>query len=197
MRMLELRSDRGVVFRTLLPERRRDRARGLLGTEGPRRDAALLFQRCRSIHTIGMRVPITVAFLDRHLGVLRVDRVPPWRGRSCWRARHVLECGVGADLRVGDRLSLGDAPRYTLAAAPLGRCAAGKLPPSSSGLGHRPFKAAARVRIPLGARTTTAYAGVEESGRPHRPVKAKIAGSKPVTRARSTGPGSSVGRARG
>jgi hypothetical protein len=25
-------------------------------------------------------------------------------------------------------------------------------PPSSSGLGHRPFKAAARVRIPLGAR---------------------------------------------
>jgi hypothetical protein len=26
-------------------------------------------------------------------------------------------------------------------------------PPSSSGLGHRPFKAAARVRIPLGART--------------------------------------------
>jgi hypothetical protein len=26
------------------------------------------------------------------------------------------------------------------------------LPPSSSGLGYRPFKAAARVRIPLGAR---------------------------------------------
>ena len=27
-----------------------------------------------------------------------------------------------------------------------------RKPPSSSGLGHRPFKAAARVRIPLGAR---------------------------------------------
>jgi hypothetical protein len=26
-------------------------------------------------------------------------------------------------------------------------------PPSSSGLGHRPFKAAARVRIPLGAQS--------------------------------------------
>ena len=26
-----------------------------------------------------------------------------------------------------------------------------RKPPSSSGLGHRPFKAAARVRIPLGA----------------------------------------------
>jgi hypothetical protein len=28
-------------------------------------------------------------------------------------------------------------------------------PPSSSGLGHRPFKAAARVRIPLGAPSAT------------------------------------------
>jgi len=28
-------------------------------------------------------------------------------------------------------------------------------PPSSSGPGHRPFKAAARVRIPLGARSAT------------------------------------------
>ena len=38
-------------------------------------------------------------------------------------------------------------------------------PPSSSGLGHRPFKAAARVRIPLGARSTNfIHAGVEESG---------------------------------
>src|ERR1022692_472136 len=33
-----------------------------------------------------------------------------------------------------------------------GRAAVTVEPPSSSGLGHRPFKAAARVRIPLGAR---------------------------------------------
>ncbi len=31
-------------------------------------------------------------------------------------------------------------------------------PPSSSGLGHRPFKAEARVRIPLGARRLGAAA---------------------------------------
>jgi hypothetical protein len=80
-------------------------------------------------------------------------------------------------------------------------------PPSSSGLGFRPFKAATRVRIPLGAHNRIAHAPVEESGRPHRPVKAEIAGSKPVGRAevgagRRAGvrlwrPGSSVGRARG
>src|SRR5439155_15454547 len=62
--------------------------------------------------------------------------------------------------------------------------------PSSRGLGRRPFKAEARVRIPLGAREGAPApthnhisAPVEESGRPHRPVKAKIAGSKPVRRA--------------
>jgi hypothetical protein len=32
-----------------------------------------------------------------------------------------------------------------------GKAAKAVEPPSSSGLGHRPFKAAARVRIPLGA----------------------------------------------
>jgi hypothetical protein len=32
-----------------------------------------------------------------------------------------------------------------------GKAARSVEPPSSSGLGHRPFKAAARVRIPLGA----------------------------------------------
>ena len=72
--------------------------------------------------------------------------------------------------------------------------------PSSSGLGRRPFKAEARVRIPLGARhhplhsttapapVTTAHAPVEESGRPHLPVKEEIAGSKPVGRARRDEP---------
>src|SRR6266542_5337756 len=58
--------------------------------------------------------------------------------------------------------------------------------PSSSVLGFRPFKAATRVRIPLGAHNRR-LAGVEEPGRPHRPVKAVIAGSNPVTRAGSAG----------
>jgi hypothetical protein len=64
-----------------------------------------------------------------------------------------------------------------------GRGAGWTGPPSSSGLGFRPFKAATRVRIPLGAHNRIAHAPVEESGRPHRPVKAEIAGSKPVGRA--------------
>ena len=71
--------------------------------------------------------------------------------------------------------------------------------PSSSGLGLRPFKAAARVRIPLGARKQKSKA-LWRSWLARRPVKAKVAGSSPVRVAqqhqadvRPVRPGSSVG----
>ena len=72
-------------------------------------------------------------------------------------------------------------------------------PPSSSGLGHRPFKAAARVRIPLGAPVGSRSRGAVWSAR--RPVKPEVAGSNPVgtaSLAQQRGEprsGSSVGRA--
>jgi hypothetical protein len=65
----------------------------------------MLLARCRSVHTIGMPVPITVAFLDASWRVLRVERAPSGRIMVCRRARHVLECHIGADVRVGDELS--------------------------------------------------------------------------------------------
>ena len=52
-------------------------------------------------------------------------------------------------------------------------------PPSSSGLGRRPFKPEARVRIPLGARW-----GRGEAWSSRRPVKPEIAGSNPVVPAK-------------
>ena len=78
-------------------------------------------------------------------------------------------------------------------------------PPSSSGLGRRPFTAVARVRIPLGVHATTTAVGVAQSKAlwrswlARRPVTAEVAGSSPVrvaTTARHTDafrPGSSVG----
>ena len=55
-------------------------------------------------------------------------------------------------------------------------------PPSSSGLGHHPFKVAARVRIPLGVRRESVghiwSRGEVRSSR--RPVKPEVAGSNPV-----------------
>src|SRR5919106_699673 len=62
----------------------------------------------------------------------------------------------------------------------------GTSPPSSSGPGYRPFKAATRVRIPLGARNRIA-GPVEQSGRARHPVKVEVAGSNPVRPAPAPG----------
>ncbi len=109
---------------------------------------------------------------------------------------------TGAGVVLGSWLYSVDSPLRPLP------CWRSTRPPSSSGLGRRPFKAEARVRIPLGARfrarpsrscrgamTTQQHerAPVEESGRPHLPVKEEIAGSKPVGRAIRT-PSRPLGR---
>ena len=63
-----------------------------------------------------------------------------------------------------------------------GKAAVTVEPPSSSGLGHRPFKAAARVRIPLGvqlAAASTAWSCRAARSARH-PVKVEVAGSNPV-----------------
>jgi hypothetical protein len=66
-----------------------------------------------------------------------------------------------------------------------------RAPPSSRGLGHRPFKAAARVRIPLGAQEAWSC-GAAWSAR--HPVKVEAAGSNPVRTAPETGSLSRPGR---
>jgi uncharacterized membrane protein (UPF0127 family) len=79
--------------------------RGLLGRDPLARGEALLLERTRSVHTIGMRFELAVVLLDRGLHVIEVRRSNPWRfvlPRA--RVRHVLECAVDADIRQGDRL---------------------------------------------------------------------------------------------
>ena len=86
-----------------------DRLRGLLGREGL--DGALVLRPARSVHTLGMRFPIDVAFCDRDLVVLDTVSLPPYRMTlPRWRARCVLEAEAGAferwRLRRGDRLEI-------------------------------------------------------------------------------------------
>ncbi len=85
------------------------RIRGLLGRSGY--DGALVLKGTRSVHTIGMRFPIDVAFLDSELAVLGVVHLPPWRmTMPRRRCRSVLEAEAGSferwRLRAGDRLEL-------------------------------------------------------------------------------------------
>jgi uncharacterized protein len=97
---------RGVCLRLELPQTHRERVRGLLGRDAVGDGQGMLFERTRSVHTVGMRTTIAVAFLDTGRRVLEVRRLVPWRLAVCLRARHVLECAEGIDVRPGDRLRI-------------------------------------------------------------------------------------------
>jgi uncharacterized protein len=100
----------GEVLASLeIAESRRDRRRGLLGRDGI--EGAILLRPARSVHTVGMRFPIDVAFCDADLRVVRVVRMPRHRvSRLVWRSRAVIEAEAGAfdrwKLRPGDELEV-------------------------------------------------------------------------------------------
>jgi len=88
---------------------RRARRKGLLGRDAV--DGALLLRPCRSVHTVGMRFPIDVAYCDADLEVLAVRTMRRWRvGAPRLRARAVIEAPAGAfdrwGVRPGDRLEV-------------------------------------------------------------------------------------------
>ena len=81
------------------------RTRGLLGRDGF--EGALLLRPARSVHTIGMRFPIDVAYLDADGTVVKTIQMHRHRvGIPVHRARSVVEAEAGAfarwGLRVGD-----------------------------------------------------------------------------------------------
>lgn len=86
------------------------RLRGLVGISG-QRQAGMWLIPCTSVHTIGMRFPIDVVFLDRRGMVRKIDvAVRPFRVRRAVRSTYsVLELPAGytrrVQLRVGDLLS--------------------------------------------------------------------------------------------
>jgi uncharacterized membrane protein (UPF0127 family) len=87
----------------------RSRLRGLLGRDSV--DGALLIRKARSVHTLGMKFPIDVAFCDAELRVLKTKTMPRFRvGAPRLRARCVVEAEAGAfdrwRLRPGDQLEL-------------------------------------------------------------------------------------------
>lgn len=72
----------------------RARTKGLLGRDHV--DGAILLSPANSVHTFRMRIPIDVAYLDRHLRVIAVRTMRPGRlGMPRLRARHVVEAGAG------------------------------------------------------------------------------------------------------
>lgn len=79
---------------------RRSRTLGLAGLDALAPDHALLIERCRSVHTAGMRFALDLLWLDGSGALVRLDRaVPPRRLRTCLRARSVVEAAAGGGER--------------------------------------------------------------------------------------------------
>jgi uncharacterized membrane protein (UPF0127 family) len=91
----------GEVLASLeVAETRAQRRRGLLGRDGF--EGALLLRPARSVHTLGMRFPLDVAWCDRDLTVLRIARLPAHRvSRPVLRAHVVVEAEAGSFARWG------------------------------------------------------------------------------------------------
>lgn len=85
------------------------RLKGLLGRDGV--EGALLLRPAKSVHTLGMRFPIDVAYCDKDLTVMDVVSMRCHRiGRPRLRAHCVIEAQAGAferwRLRPGDKLEI-------------------------------------------------------------------------------------------
>ena len=86
-----------IASRVGVADRFWQRARGLVGRRPLEGGSGLLIGPCRAVHTLGMRYPIDVAFLDRRGVVVAVYRgLRPCR-RTAWhrRAAWALELPAG------------------------------------------------------------------------------------------------------
>ena len=94
---------------------RSTRRRGLLGRDSLGATEGLLLSPCKAVHTVGMRFPIDVIFIDRDGRAVRiVSALAPWRIAMSARAKAVIELAAGtataSDIRIGDLLYLAPAP---------------------------------------------------------------------------------------
>ena len=107
--MAWLVSDARVLASAEVADTRSARRRGLLGRD--HLDGAMVIERCRWIHTLGMRFAIDVAFLDDEGIVVKTVQMSRHRlGTPVWAARWVIEAEAGAferwGMRVGDEVEV-------------------------------------------------------------------------------------------
>lgn len=97
--------DARVLASAELADSRSARRQGLLGRDGL--DGALVLKPCKWVHTLGMRFPLDIAFLDDDGCVVKTMQMHQHRiGVPVWRASVVIEAEAGAFARWG--LHVGD-----------------------------------------------------------------------------------------
>jgi uncharacterized protein len=101
--------DRLLAERAILAGTSKERRTGLLGHDSLENGEGLWIAPCEGVHTIGMKFPIDVLFLDRKRKVLKIRKdMKQWRMAACFRAHSVLELPAGiaeaTGTSVGDQL---------------------------------------------------------------------------------------------
>jgi uncharacterized membrane protein (UPF0127 family) len=115
-RVVNLAQSTMLASSVVVADTSKTRRRGLLGRESLSPGEGLWIIPCESVHTIFMRFPIDLIYLDRQKRIkkLRSD-VNPWRLSACFSADSVLELAAGS---IGaSRSKLGDMLDFTLALA--------------------------------------------------------------------------------
>lgn len=75
---------------------------GLLARPRLQRGEGLYLAPCASVHTVGMRYDIDVAFVDRTGRVMKlVPMLKPYRAAGCWGAHAAIELAAGEAARLG------------------------------------------------------------------------------------------------
>ena len=90
------------------------RLKGLLGEPGLEPGEGIVIKPCNSIHTLGMKFPIDVAFVNKDNMVIHImDNIPKGKMSSIIKgAKYVIEARAGEfkarNLEVGDVIEIGD-----------------------------------------------------------------------------------------
>lgn len=112
MGMAWLMSEARVLASVDVADGHRDRAKGLLGRRSL--DGAFAIPNCRWVHTVGMRFPIDVAFVDANNVVIKIVTMKRHRlGLPVTHACAVIEASAGAferwGLQVGNPIEIREA----------------------------------------------------------------------------------------
>jgi uncharacterized membrane protein (UPF0127 family) len=125
IRVVQILTMEGTVVceRCQVADRLLPRMRGLLGRRSLERGSGMLLTPEPSVHTLFMRFPIDVVFLDKARTIVKiVHDLQPWRAAGARRAVAALELPAGAAGAAGLRTGM------TLVASPIEKAQASDAP---------------------------------------------------------------------
>lgn len=111
LRIVNLSRGTELANSALLADKGETRRKGLLGRECLAEGEGLWIVPCEGVHTVGMKFPIDLAYLDRRHLIKKIKcAVKPWRLSVCLSAHSVLELPSGTlhktFTQAGDRIEL-------------------------------------------------------------------------------------------